>query len=152
VWNEIKSNLLSSRVYLKEILLLDAAVILLLYILLPGSSVHLTAFIILFVLNLILLDLIGKKRNAELDEIKLTINNIRRNLFDEAGEIKLSKNLQGLQEDIKQMFEKTKSDIENMQRLQRVRTEFLANVSHELRTPIFAIQGYLETLLNGKRN
>ena len=152
MWNEIKSNLLSSRVYLKEILILDAAVIILLFIILPNSSLHFTSIIILFILNLILLDLIGKKRNAELDEIKLTINNIRRNLFDEAGEIKLSKNLQSLQEDIKNMFEKTKSDIENMRRLQRVRTEFLANVSHELRTPIFAIQGYLETLLNGAIN
>jgi len=39
--------------------------------------------------------------------------------------------------------------IEQMQRLQHVRSQFLGNVSHELRTPIFAIQGYLETLLNG---
>lgn len=38
---------------------------------------------------------------------------------------------------------------EDMQRLQQVRSQFLGNVSHELRTPIFAIQGYLETLLDG---
>jgi two-component system phosphate regulon sensor histidine kinase PhoR len=31
-----------------------------------------------------------------------------------------------------------------------MRTQFLGNVSHELRTPIFAVQGYLETLLEGK--
>jgi two-component system, OmpR family, phosphate regulon sensor histidine kinase PhoR len=37
----------------------------------------------------------------------------------------------------------------DMSRLQRVRSEFLGNVSHELRTPVFAIQGYLETLLDG---
>jgi len=30
-----------------------------------------------------------------------------------------------------------------------MRSQFIANVSHELRTPIFAIQGYIETLLNG---
>ena len=47
------------------------------------------------------------------------------------------------------MFEKAKSDIEYLERLQRMRSQFLANVSHELRTPIFSIQGYLETLLNG---
>lgn len=47
------------------------------------------------------------------------------------------------------MFEKTCSDIENMKRLERIRTEFLGNVSHELRTPIFAIQGFIETLLDG---
>ena len=33
-----------------------------------------------------------------------------------------------------------------------VRTEFLGNVSHELRTPIFAIQGFVETLLEGAVN
>ena len=50
------------------------------------------------------------------------------------------------------MFKKEKSDIENLQRLQKVRSQFLANVSHELRTPIFSIQGYIETLLNGAIN
>lgn len=40
-------------------------------------------------------------------------------------------------------------DIDEMHRLERVRSEFIANVSHELRTPIFSVQGYLETLLDG---
>jgi two-component system phosphate regulon sensor histidine kinase PhoR len=47
------------------------------------------------------------------------------------------------------MFFRNKSIIENLKRLEKVRTEFLGNVSHELRTPIFTIQGYLETLLDG---
>ncbi|GAB4297968.1 MAG: hypothetical protein Kow0098_22690 [Ignavibacteriaceae bacterium] len=50
------------------------------------------------------------------------------------------------------MFEKTKKDIEYLRKLQKVRSQFLGNVSHELRTPIFAIQGYLETLLDGAVN
>lgn len=41
------------------------------------------------------------------------------------------------------------TDITQMKKLERVRTEFLGNVSHELRTPIFSTQGLLETLLNG---
>jgi two-component system phosphate regulon sensor histidine kinase PhoR len=40
-------------------------------------------------------------------------------------------------------------DVTDLRRLERVRTEFVANVSHELRTPLTAIQGYLETLLGG---
>jgi two-component system phosphate regulon sensor histidine kinase PhoR len=40
-------------------------------------------------------------------------------------------------------------DITRLERLERVRQEFLSNVSHELRTPLTAIRAFVETLEDG---
>jgi len=50
---------------------------------------------------------------------------------------------------INRMAEKLVEDIQKLKKLERVRSEFIANVSHELKTPIFTIQGFVETLLDG---
>jgi two-component system phosphate regulon sensor histidine kinase PhoR len=50
---------------------------------------------------------------------------------------------------VNELVQKLKSDIVQLKKLEQVRSQFLGNVSHELRTPIFAVQGYLETLLDG---
>lgn len=42
-----------------------------------------------------------------------------------------------------------KAEIEILQQNEAYRKEFLQNLSHELKTPIFAIQGYVDTLING---
>ncbi len=40
-------------------------------------------------------------------------------------------------------------EIERLKRMENYRKEFIGDVSHELKTPTFAVQGFIETLLNG---
>jgi len=40
-------------------------------------------------------------------------------------------------------------DITAIRKLERMRSEFVANVSHELKTPVAAVKGFAETLLSG---
>lgn len=40
-------------------------------------------------------------------------------------------------------------DVTAIRRLERMRSEFVANVSHELKTPVTAVKGFAETLLGG---
>ncbi len=106
----------------------------------------------MFLTILVLLYFIGKNRRHEINDIKTIINNIRLNHYSDSQGIKLTNNLKDIEKDIKQMYNKIQEDISYLKRLERIRTEFLGNVSHELRTPIFAIQGYIETLLDGAIN
>lgn len=40
-------------------------------------------------------------------------------------------------------------DVTEIRRLEKIRSEFVANVSHELKTPVAAVKGFSETLLAG---
>lgn len=40
-------------------------------------------------------------------------------------------------------------DMTEIRKLERMRSDFVANVSHELKTPVTAIKGFIETLLDG---
>lgn len=43
-------------------------------------------------------------------------------------------------------------DISETRRIDRMRTDFVANASHELRTPLASLRGFIETLLGPARN
>ncbi len=62
------------------------------------------------------------------------------------------KSLQEVSEEVEQWAEQKKQEIEILKQNEQFRKEFLQNLSHELKTPIFAVQGYVDTLLSGAMN
>lgn len=51
--------------------------------------------------------------------------------------------------DVENWAEQRKEEIERLKQNEAYRKEFLQNLAHEFKTPIFAIQGYVDTLLDG---
>ena len=59
------------------------------------------------------------------------------------------KSIDEVREDVEKWAEQRKAEIELLKTNEAYRKEFLQNLSHEFKTPIFAIQGYVDTLLSG---
>lgn len=59
------------------------------------------------------------------------------------------KSLDEVRQDVEDWARKRKDEIEILKKNEQFRKEFLQNLSHEFKTPVFAIQGYVDTLLQG---
>jgi len=62
---------------------------------------------------------------------------------------KMSERLEKTVSELKQANNRLQKDIEQKEKIEDMRNEFLGNVSHELKTPIALIQGYAEGLKEG---
>lgn len=91
------------------------------------------------------------KRMTELDFDAKYHPQERQNEIDVLGEHMnvLSENLQTTIQELKQANNELQQDIEQRDKSEIMRKEFLSNVSHELKTPIALIQGYAEGLMEG---
>jgi two-component system phosphate regulon sensor histidine kinase PhoR len=58
------------------------------------------------------------------------------------------KSIDEVREDVEKWAEQREGEIALLKANEKYRREFLQNLSHELKTPIFALQGYLHTILD----
>ncbi|MBS1746418.1 MAG: sensor histidine kinase [Bacteroidetes bacterium] len=59
------------------------------------------------------------------------------------------KSIEEVGADVEKWAVQQRAVIDDLKNNERYRREFLQNLSHEIKTPVFAIQGYVDTLLNG---
>jgi two-component system phosphate regulon sensor histidine kinase PhoR len=64
----------------------------------------------------------------------------------------LSRTLNETSANLQRIVQQLEREHAELEKLERVRKDFVINVSHELRTPLASIQGYTETLLDGALN
>ncbi|MEO9885171.1 MAG: ATP-binding protein [Balneola sp.] len=101
-------------------------------------------FIVSYCINYAL----GFKRLEVLEQIS---RNISKKRFEEYQDIRTLYNdeIDFLIKHFVKSSRTIEREIQRLNRIENYRKEFIGDISHELKTPIFAIQGFVETLLNG---
>ena len=107
------------------------------------------ASIVVLILVILASQVIARRLSNPIVEIGDIVKEIKAGNLDQKLPVRSQDEIGRLAALINEMTDRLKADIEQMKKLERVRTEFLGNVSHELRTPIFSLKGFLETLIDG---
>lgn len=81
---------------------------------------------------------------------QLAQGNFKARLPESSGEFgQLARTLNDTGENLQNTVVQLETEHAELERLERIRKDFVINVSHELRTPLASIQGYTETLMDG---
>lgn len=85
------------------------------------------------------------------DTLHQISKNITRKIFEEYNnvDIRSRDELGTLTKRLIIASKTVEKEILRLNKIENYRKEFIGDISHELKTPIFAIQGFIETLLNG---
>lgn len=108
--------------------------------LLSGALIFITVYGVIYYLT-----------HTRFDFLVTLLKNISRKRFIEYDDVSSSRHDE-LDYVLKQGVKASRTierEIQRLNRIENYRKEFIGDISHELKTPIFAIQGFIETLLNG---
>jgi len=92
---------------------------------------------------------ISRNISLPLRKMELAARGIAKGDLSSRMDIKTTDELGGLAKSFNQMADELETKIDNLEKLDRIRTDFVANVSHELKTPLTSIKGFIETLEDG---
>lgn len=105
--------------------------------------------LILFLSFLINWFLIGRFYNKKIKNIYNILLSFRKKDSIEQKQESNIDHLVNLEIEVKKWVEERKNEIDQLNRFEKHRKEYIGNVAHELKTPVFNIQGYINTLLDG---
>jgi two-component system phosphate regulon sensor histidine kinase PhoR len=96
--------------------------------------------------------LMASNISRPIKRMKSIAEKITKGDFSEQTNIKGKDEVAELAESLNTMANELQVKIERLNRMDRVRSDFVANVSHELKTPLTSIRGFVETLEDGAIN
>lgn len=108
-----------------------------------GGLLLMVTFSVVYVIS-------ARLHNERLDHLYDVVKNISRKKFEHYDDLNGRKDELDLivNRSIK-ASDTVSQELARLNKIENYRKEFIGDISHELKTPIFAIQGFIETLLNG---
>src|SRR6201996_1859797 len=78
------------------------------------------------------------------------IHNLKlgRDLRDALGEHVSADPINDVEQEVTEWAKQKKTEIDDLRRQEKFRRDFLSNISHEFKTPLFAIQGYIDAVID----
>ena len=98
------------------------------------------------IIALIVAYFVSRNITLPIRQMQETAQQIAKGDFGRRVRIKSKDELGELAKSLNTMADELQQKMENLRRMDRMRTDFVANVSHELKTPLTLIRGYIETL------
>ncbi len=107
--------------------------------------------VLIFIFNyLITINALKNFIYRKIKTIYKSIHNLKQPKGKVYSEISMNEDIIGqVEEEVSGWTDDTNEEILELKKNENFRKEFLGNVSHELKTPVFAIQGYIQTLIDG---
>jgi len=92
---------------------------------------------------------ISKKITSPINKMSETARSIACGDLSERVSINATDELGDLAAALNKMADELQAKMNNLEKMDRIRTDFVANISHELKTPLTSIKGFIETLEDG---